>query len=299
MHPILKTLADVAAAGEGAAAEAAPAAGASPLRLLMIVLVAGLLHLAVRGFRRLSEWIVTPSSSPELARELLARRRPKVATVTTLVVSAVTFAIYFVAIGFIFNELAFFDVRAYFASATVIALAVGFGSQGLVQDVVIGLTLIFSDAFNVGDVVEISGQVGQVEKVGLRFTTIVNFIGQTVYIPNRNIGLIGRYRRGAVRAYVDVQMCAGTSEEQTVEAVTRLVRGVRAQQPAILLTEPEVLGPFTAEPGDWRFIRIKLRIWPGQGPFVETALRQRLLALLKRLDPDYADWMVTITYRTL
>jgi moderate conductance mechanosensitive channel len=273
--------------------------GPSLVRVAVIIAIAAVLHIAVRTMRRAGEWVVTPDSSPELARELFSRRRPKMATVTTLVVSAATFIIYFVAVGFIFLELAFFDVRTYFASATVIGLAVGFGSQGLVQDVVIGLTLIFSDAFNVGDVVEISGQVGRVEKVGLRFTTLVNFLGQTVYIPNRNIGLIGRYRRGAVRAYIDVQLSEGVADDDVVHAIERVARGVRAQQPAILLTDPEVLGPFGADPGGWRFVRVKLRIWPGQGAFIEGPLRQRLLATLRALDPEYADWMLTVSYRVL
>jgi moderate conductance mechanosensitive channel len=275
----------------------AAATGPSLLRVVYILGLAGLLHIAVRLIRRASEWVVTPDSSPEVARDLFSRRQPKLATVTTLVVSAVTFIIYFVAIGFIFLELDFFDVRTYFASATVIGLAVGFGSQGLVQDVVIGLTLIFSDAFNVGDVVEISGQVGRVEKVGLRFTTLVNFLGQTVYIPNRNIGLIGRYRRGAVRAYIDVQLSGTAPEADVVAAIERIARGVRAQQPAILLTDPEIMGPFDAGQGEWRFVRLKLRIWPGQGALIEGAFRQRLLATLRTLDPEYADWMVTISYR--
>jgi moderate conductance mechanosensitive channel len=279
------------------AAVAAPPGHSSPLRVLAILGIAAVLHLVVRGIRRGSEWIVTPDSSPELARELFARRRPKMATLTTLAVSASTFAIYFVAFGFVFIELDLFDVRTYFASATVIGLAVGFGSQGLVQDIVIGLTLIFSDAFDVGDVVEISGQVGRVEKVGLRFTTLNNFIGQTVYIPNRNIGLIGRYRRGAMRAYIDIQLPAGAPEDDVARFVTLIARGMRAQQPAILLTEPEVMGPFTAEPGDWRFLRLKFRIWPGQNAFLETALRQRVLAGLRRLDPEYADWMINVSYR--
>jgi moderate conductance mechanosensitive channel len=269
----------------------------SPWRVLAILAIAAALHLAVRGIRRASEWIVTPDSSPALARELLARRRPKLATVTTLVVSAVTFMIYFVAVGLVFIEVDLFDVRTYFASATVIGLAVGFGSQGLVQDIVIGLTLIFSDAFDVGDVVEISGQVGRVEKVGLRFTTLNNFLGQTVYIPNRNIGLIGRFRRGAVRAYVDVQLTPAAQAGDVMRLVKAVAGGVRAQQPAIVLTDPEVEGPFTAGPGDWQFLRARFRIWPGQNAFIETALRQRLLAALRRLDPDYADWMITVTYR--
>jgi moderate conductance mechanosensitive channel len=287
------------AAADTMADGSAAVTGPSLLRVVYILALAGLLHIAVRLIRRASEWVVTPDSSPEVARELFSRRQPKLATVTTLVVSAATFIIYFVAVGFIFLELDFFDVRTYFASATVIGLAVGFGSQGLVQDVVIGLTLIFSDAFNVGDVVEISGQVGRVEKVGLRFTTLVNFLGQTVYIPNRNIGLIGRYRRGAVRAYIDIQLSDTAPEAEVVAAIERIARGVRAQQPAILLTDPEIMGPFDAGQGEWRFVRVKLRIWPGQGALIEGAFRQRLLATLRKLDPEYADWMVTISYRVM
>ncbi|CAN5797743.1 hypothetical protein BH23GEM9_BH23GEM9_16160 [soil metagenome] len=271
----------------------------SPLRILLILAAATLLHLLVRVLRRGSEWIVTPDRSPEIARELFTRRQPRFATVTTLVVSAITFAIYYFAFGLVVEELNLFDPRVYFASATVIGLAVGFGSQGLVQDVVIGVTLIFSDAFNVGDVVEISGQIGRVQQVGLRFTTMVNFLGQTVYIPNRTIGLIGRYRRGAVRAYIDIQLSGAVPDDEIAHAVERVARGMRTQQPAILLTEPELLGPITADPDGWRFLRLKLRIWPGQNAFIENAMRQRLLATLRSLDPDYADWMLTITYRVV
>jgi moderate conductance mechanosensitive channel len=280
-----------------AVAEPGDTAGFPFLRILVILLLAAALHVLVRLLRRAGEWIVTPDSSPEIARDLFVRRRPKIATVTTLVVSAATFIIYFVAFGLVFRELQWFDVRTYFASATVIGLAVGFGSQGLVQDVVIGVTLIFSDAFNVGDVVEISGQVGRVEKVGLRFTTLVNFLGQTVYVPNRNIALIGRFRRGSVRAFVDVQLSDNVPGEDVIAVIERTARGVRAQHPAILLTDPEIDGPFAAEPGDWRYVRVRMRIWPGQNAFIENAFRPRLLAALRRLDAEYADWMVNVTYR--
>jgi small conductance mechanosensitive channel len=266
------------------------------LRVAAILLIALVLHLLVRGLRRASEWIVAPDSSPELARELFIRRKPKVATLTTLAVSAITFTIYFIAFGLILSEIGV-TITTYFASTTVIALAVGFGSQGLVQDVVIGITLVFSDAFNVGDIVETSGQVGRVDTIGLRFTTLTNFLGQTVYIPNRNIGVIGRYRRGAVRAFVDIQLTRGVDEAIVIETVHAIARGLRSQQPAIVLTDPEVLGPFDAAPGDWRFIRVKFRVWPGQGALIENAFRQRALASLRQLDEEYADWMLTITYR--
>jgi moderate conductance mechanosensitive channel len=291
MNPLLQEALDTVVIAQPAAE------GWSLLRVFVILVIAGVLHLAVRGIRRASEWVVTPDTSPEVARELLARRRPKLATITTLVVSAATFVIYFIAFGYVFVELDLFDVRTYFASATVIGLAVAFGSQGLVQDIVIGLTLIFSDAFDVGDVIEVSGQVGRVEKVGLRFTTLANFVGQTVYIPNRNIGVIARFRRGAVRAFMDVQLAAGLPADEVLRLVTAVVQGMRAQQPAIVLTDPDITGPHVAEGGGWRFLRVKLRVWPGQNSFVETAMRQRLLATLRAADPEYADWMINVTYR--
>jgi moderate conductance mechanosensitive channel len=265
------------------------------VRVLGILALALAAHFVVRMLRRAGEWVVTPASSPEVARELFERRQPKVASLTTLMVSAATFFIYFAALGLILDVFAI-SLTAYFASASVIALAVGFGSQGLVQDVVIGITLIFSDAFNIGDVVEISGQVGRVDKIGLRFTTLSNFLGQTVYIPNRNIGLIGRYRRGVVRIYVDVQL-PDAADEAAIDAVRRVAGGMRAQQPAIVLSEPELLGPFSAGAGGWHYVRVKFRVWPGQGAFIETAFRQRVLGALRQLDPAYADWMIVVSYR--
>jgi moderate conductance mechanosensitive channel len=268
------------------------------LRILVIAGIALVLHISVRLLRRASEWVLATADGPGSAHDRFVRREPKVATLTTLIVSALTFTIYFIAFGLILSELGV-TITTYFASTTVIALAVGFGSQGLVQDVVIGITLVFSDAFNVGDIVEISGQVGRVDRIGLRFTTLTNFLGQTVYIPNRNIGVIGRYRRGAIRAFVDVQLTPGADEARVVETVHAIARGLRAQQPAILLSDPEVLGPFDAAPGDWHFIRVKFRVWPGQGPFVEGAFRQRTLAALRRIDPEYAEWMITVSYRVM
>jgi hypothetical protein len=47
----------------------------------------------------------------------------------------------------------------------------------------------------------------------------------------------------------------------------------------------------------WRYVRLKLRIWPGQQAVVETIFRSRLLALLRTRDDAYADWMISVSYR--
>lgn len=262
-------------------------------RILLIVILAVLAHALVLLVRRVGAWTLGGEGADAKA---LARRRPKFASVATLVVSALTFVIYFAAFGIVLGELGI-SLTAYFASATVIGLAIGFGSQGLVQDIVIGLTLIFSDVLDVGDVADIGGQTGRVESIGLRFTTLRTLLDQRVVVPNRNVGQINRYRHGYVRAYLDAQIPEGLPEGDAAGTVERVVRGMAAQHGGIIVREPEIMGVRRSEPGGWSYIRVKLHIWPGQGALLETSLRQRLIAALRSLSPEYADWMVTVTYR--
>ncbi len=269
------------------------------VRIGVIILLAVIAHFFVRGIKRLSQWMLGlkfETDASESQTESFTRRYPKVATITTIVVSGVTFLIYFMAFGLVLREFKV-SLTAYLASASVIGLAVAFGLQGLVQDVVIGLTLIFSNALNIEDLVELSGQIGKVENIGLRFTTLVNFNGQKIYVPNRNIGIISRFRRGAIRAYVDIQVPDDLDDKTVTELVTSTATGMYSQHPSIVLEEPELFGIKLAEAGRWRYLRIKFRLWPGQGSLIETTFKQRIVASMKILYQDYSDWMVTVTYR--
>lgn len=271
----------------------------TPVRIAAILAVAVAIHYAVKGVRSLAELALTPdrTARPAARSDAFAQEHPRLATVSGLAVSAITFVAYFVAIGLVLREFGV-SLTKYLATASVLGLAIGFGSQGLVQDVVIGLTLLFSDAFDVGDVVEIPpNQIGRVEKVGLRFTTLVNFHDQRVYVPNRSINVVSRYRRGRVRAYVDIQVPEGVDEADVVNRVGQVAGGVARQHSSVVLDDPEVLGVREARPGGWRYLRVKMRLWPGQTSVVETTLRQRLLAALRRFDEDYQDWMISVTYR--
>ena len=119
------------------------------------------------------------------------------------------------------------NLTAYLASASILALAISFGSQGLVQDIVISLTLIFSDAMDVGDMVEIAGTVvvvGRVEEIGLRFTTLRNFYNQAVFIPNRTIANVSRFPHGGVFAYADVQIPAGVDRDKALQTLANRPR---------------------------------------------------------------------------
>jgi len=267
-------------------------------RFLLIIGLAIGTHLLVKITRHISEWLIYKSNEKKNPIGFMTQK-PKFITVTRLIVSGVIFCIYFLTIGFFLEELGV-KLTAYLASASVIGLAISFGSQGLVQDIVGGLTLIFWDAMDVGDLVEISGTTnvtGRVEEIGLRFTKLVNFYHQEVFIPNRTIANVSRFPQGGLDAYADVLIPKGADGQKALQLVEGVARGMWRQFGAIILQEPHVEKMEAREDGGWHFIRAHFKIWPGQGSLIETTFRQQTVGAMKALDPNFADWQVPVTYR--
>ena len=269
------------------------------MRILIIVAMAVAAHIIVKLVRHISEWILLPDHAKNGPFGIVTGK-PKFVTVARLTVSAVTFVIYFVALGLFLQELGV-NLTAYLASASVVGLAISFGSQGLVQDIVMGLTLIFWDAMDVNDMVEISGSsptvIGRVEEIGMRFTKLINFYNQTVYIPNRTIGNVSRFPHGGVDAYADPQIPDGADPQEVARIVKGIAVGMWDQFGAIILGEPAVGREEEAQGGSWKYVRVHFKIWPGQGSLIENTFRQELVKALKVLDPKYSDWQVPVTYR--
>jgi small conductance mechanosensitive channel len=267
------------------------------LRILLIVVLTVAAHFFVKAIRRFSQYLLTMKVNSEAASEAnLTRRYPKIATIITILVSAVTFSIYFVAVGMVLREFKI-SLTTYFASATVIGLAVGFGLQGFVQDLVIGLTLIFSDALNIGEVVKLGDEIGRVDNIGLRFTTLINLHGQRILIPNRNISVISQFRGGCIRAYVDIQLPGEVDEDEISQAIQAIAKGMYHQHRSIILAAPETFGIKDAKAGQWRYLRIKFKLWPGQMKIIEETFEESVVQVLKKSYPDYAAWMITVTYK--
>ncbi len=267
-------------------------------RLLLILILVVLVQLLVSGIKHLSEWLINKSHVDKSPFDFVTHQ-PKFITLIQLISSSITFVMYFVAAGLVLQEFGV-SLAHYLASASILALAISFGSQGLVQDVVISLTLIFSDAMDSGDMVEIAGTVtvvGRVEEIGLRFTTLRNLYNQIVFIPNRTIANVSRFPQGGVFAYADIQVPAGADKEKAAKAIAAVAQGMWAQFGAIILSEPSVGSVEVAEGGGWEFLRIHFKIWPGQGNLIETTFRQQVVRAMKKFDPEYADWQVTVIYR--
>lgn len=267
-------------------------------RILLILGLAAVAHIGVKLTRSLSDWIIIRSHTKKNSLGFMTEK-PKFITVTRLFVSAVTFAIYFFALGLILQEFGV-NLTAYLASASIIGLAISFGSQGLIQDIVIGLTLIFWDAMDVGDLVEIAGTAvvsGRVEEIGMRFTKIRNVYNQEVFIPNRTIANVSRFPTGGLDAFADIQIPAGADPQKAAEIADGVARGMWAQFDALILSEPTISEVEVVAHGGWSYSRVHFKIWPGQGGLIENAFRQQVTRAMNVLDPAYADWQVAVTYR--
>ncbi|MHA6288215.1 mechanosensitive ion channel family protein [Maricaulis sp. CAU 1757] len=257
-------------------------------RLLAIVGIAAAVHLLVRLIRFLA-WF-TAGRFPE-------RRHQKLRSVTSLAASIGVFTLYFLTIGFILQQLGV-SLTAYLASATVIGLAIGFGSQGLVQDVVNGLTFIFSDLLDVGDLVEISGQTGIVRAITMRFVVLENALGAKVLIPNRTVNNVINYPRSYVRCIVDVTLPGDAEQRDAGERTAlRLMQGFHEQFPGIFLSRPSKEARITLSSGR-EILRMKFRIWPGRGDPIKDIYLNEVVAEFSADHPDYKPWMVAISFES-
>jgi small conductance mechanosensitive channel len=268
-------------------------------RLVVIVVLAVVALFLVKLVRHIAGWLIRRGRAEKSALGAVTHR-PKFNTLIQLTANALIFLTYFVALGLVLEELGV-NLTAYLASASIIGLAISFGSQALVQDMVVGLTLIFSDVMDAGDMVEIAGTttvVGRVREIGLRFTKLVNFYNQVVCIPNRTISNVSRFPHGGVDACAHIQIPAGADKEKVMHSIQTVAKGMWQQFGTIILSEPVVGDVEAALEGGWEYVSVLFRIWPSQGTLIETTFRQQMIKALKGFQPDYSEWQIPVTYRS-
>lgn len=154
------------------------AIGESVLKIIAILIITGLLirvgKIAIRNFFKVR------------TRGPLRITERREATLMKLLENVLTYVVYFIAIMMILSALTI-NVQAMLAGAGIVGLAVGFGAQSLVKDIITGFFIIFEDQFSVGDYVRIGQFEGTVEEIGLRTTKIKSFTGEINILPNGSI----------------------------------------------------------------------------------------------------------------
>lgn len=171
------------------------------------------------------------------------RQNQRAATMGSLLGSAATFVIVSVTLLTLLADVGL-NLGPVIASAGVGGVALAFGAQSLVKDVISGIFLIVEDQYGVGDVITVDTVTGTVEHVGLRITSVRDASGMLWYLRNGEITTVGNVSQGWSVANVDL-LVHPDEDMQRLEQVLAPVVAQVADDPDLqdaLVEPPEVLG---------------------------------------------------------
>ena len=219
--------------------------GTHGLAIAAIVVAAlALRALARHLIRRLTTWMTDHAhESTQDDHRADLRRRQRVLTLTSLLRSTSSVVIWTVAALMVCDQLGL-PLAPLLASAGIGGLAIGFGAQSLVKDVISGVMLMIEDQFGVGDWVDLGEASGEVEEVTLRVTRLRSADGVVWYIRNGEILRVGNTSQGTPVATIDVQVAARADSRTVVEVLTGAMEELAASPEGDqqLLGVPSVAG---------------------------------------------------------
>jgi small conductance mechanosensitive channel len=195
-------------------------------------------------------------------------------TLGPLLTSTARYVLGFVAGMLVLQELGV-DVRALAVSAGVVGLAVGFGAQSLIRDVITGFFLLFEHLIAVGDVVEVGPHTGVVESVGLRVTKIRKFSGELRIVPNGDLTTFGHHSAGWGRAVVEVAIHPEADAGRALRVLAEAGRAWRDAHPADVLEAPTAEGLLRLAPSEVA-LRLHARVRVEPKFALELELRMRV-----------------------
>ncbi|WP_435303330.1 mechanosensitive ion channel family protein [Paenibacillus amylolyticus] len=191
-------------------------------------------------------------------------------TVGELLKNATSITCNFIMILLLLSEINI-QVGPLLASAGVLGLAIGFGAQGLVKDVITGFFIILEDQFAVGDVIQTGTYKGTVEVIGLRTTKLVSWQGEVHIIPNGAIASVTNYSMSNSLAVVDIPMKADLSLDESVHLVKKSLIGIEDRDLNIVKV-PDVLGIQSMSTSEY-VVRIVAECMPNSRASVERQIQ--------------------------
>lgn len=161
-------------------------------------------------------------------------------TMSKLLENVVAYVVYFMAIIAVLSAFTI-DITGLIAGAGVLGLAIGFGAQNLVRDVITGFFIIFEDQFSVGDYVRIGQAEGTVEEIGLRTTKVKGFTGELFIFPNGNVTDVVNFSIHNSIAVVDINISYESDMAKVEQLIQEFLEDIQDKYEQII-KPPELLG---------------------------------------------------------
>ena len=181
-------------------------------------------------------------------------------TLLTLLRNAATITLIILTLMFVLSEIGL-DIGPLLASAGVLGLAIGFGAQKMVQDIITGVFIQFENVINVGDVITVGGTTGTVEKLSVRSVSLRDVQGAFHMIPFSTVDVVSNYMRGFSYTVCDMGIAYRENVEEAKQAMFDAFDRMMENEPEIansIMGELESLGDSAV------VLRVRIKTDPGK-----------------------------------
>lgn len=201
---------------------------------LRIVLIALITLVAIKAVQMLSVRLSEVFTRQKVDEE----SRKRAATLGSVIRHLLNVVVLLVALMMILDQIGV-EIGPILAAAGIVGLAVGFGAQNLVKDVINGFFILLQDQIRVGDVVEVAGKGGLVEQVNLKMTILRDLAGNVHFIPNGNIDVVTNMTKDFSRYVFDI----GVAYREDVDEVIKVIKEVDEELRADPEFKDDILEP--------------------------------------------------------
>jgi small-conductance mechanosensitive channel len=247
--------------------------GTSILKIILIIVLA---WVVIRVSRFLIERFFKKQAA---AKSRFALDSRKANTLNAVLQNLIKYIVYFAAVLMILSELGV-QTASLIAAAGVGGVAIGFGAQSLVKDIISGFFILFEDQYAVGDFIEVNDIMGTVTEIGLRTTRIMAYTGEEHIIPNGEITRVTNYSRSNHLAIVDMGIAYETDIDKASAVMLKVAEDFAAESEAVV-KPPEILGVMSFDASS---ITLRAVVWtaPMQHWGIERELRKRYKAAFEQ-----------------
>jgi small conductance mechanosensitive channel len=191
----------------------------SGIRILLVLILAGI---ALKSAKVLSNRLISLALRQKEDPEFQKRTQ----TLGSIVRYVLVIGILIVAAMTVLKELGV-EIGPVLAAAGIVGLAVGFGAQSLVKDVISGFFILLEDQIRVGDVVQIAGKGGLVEKINLKTTILRDLAGNVHYVPNGHIDVVTNMTKDYSRYVFDIGVAYREDVDEVIEVIKEVDEELR------------------------------------------------------------------------
>jgi small conductance mechanosensitive channel len=238
---------------------------------IRIIIILILMYLTIKIGKRIIDKFVERQIKSN-ARFSMDNQKAK--TIGGVLKSVLRYVTYFSGLALILAD--FFGGMSV-AMASVGGVALGFGAQSLVKDVINGFFILFEDHYGIGDHVTIGNFTGIVETIGIRTTSIRDFTGDLHLIPNGTITTVTNHSRGNMKFIVDVEVSYEENIDNVIGIISEVTKNFEEKNQDI--TSPiEVLGVNSVSPSKSSMI---IRVSGGSKPLKQWSMERKLRKEIK------------------